>query len=539
MTVLSVVDWVLMAVGTVLTSVVVTLVGWLVVNVLAVSILVVVSLMGDHGVVFVTDWTGVGLVLELDVRLLLVVFLVVRVEVSGHFVVDGVLMNNLGVVVVLVVSHALDEVVRLFVDEVFTVVSVVVVTMAVVVVEASLVVSVVVVFVMGNGLMDRLVSSLVVGVVVVVVMGDRLVDRLVDGQVVTRDFVLHLSAKEDLGESETDGVTILVEVLVLPLCLGVHDFVVDILSVHNEVVLNMEDEVPRVSESLGHLTELIEISANGGLALLELVSDIVDDMTEILNSVKHGVEGTVLELVLNTTETLPDVLGITEALDTVRNLSLDGTGKETLENLAHTEEGEVHVGALHGLEVVHLLILLVIDLIKELLPMVIEIVEELFVVDHLGLSVKEHGGCLTEVLTSVEPLAHTVIVETLTSVLENVDTVDDERLGGLEEDLLGVEVSLSHSLDLLVIVMINLTAVVKHVTNVRHGQTELVDGLGGLLVRSVPEAAHGVLEVLLNRVGVGDAVTNIGHAVEVEGTNEETFNEAGDLGIVMGVVSDS
>ena len=121
-TVLSVVDWVLVAVGTVLTSVVVTLVGWLVVNVLAVSILVVVSLMGDHGVVFVTDWTGVGLVLELDVRLLLVVFLVVRVEVSGHFVVDGVLMNNLWVVVVLVVSHALDEVVRLFVDEVFTVV---------------------------------------------------------------------------------------------------------------------------------------------------------------------------------------------------------------------------------------------------------------------------------------------------------------------------------------------------------------------------------------------------------------------------------
>ena len=246
-----------------------------------------------------------------------------------------------------------------------------------------------------------------------------------------------------------------------------------------------------------------------------------------------------LELILNTTETLPNVLGVTEALDTVGDLSLDRAGEETLKDLSHAEEGEVDVGALHGLEVVHLLILLVIDLIKELLPVVIEIVEKLFVVDHLGLSVKEHGGCLTEVLTSVEPLAHTVIVETLTSVLENVDTVDDERLGGLEEDLLGVEVSLSHSLDLLVIVMINLTAVVKHVTNIRHGQTELVDGLGGLLVRSVPEAAHGVLEVLLNRVGVGDAVTNIGHAMEVEGTNEETFNEAGDLGIVMGVVSDS
>ena len=244
-----------------------------------------------------------------------------------------------------------------------------------------------------------------------------------------------------------------------------------------------------------------------------------------------------LELILNTTETLPDVLGITEALDTVRNLSLDGTGKETLENLAHTEEGEVHVGALHGLEVVHLLILLVIDLIKELLPMVIEIVEKLFVVDHLGLAVKEHGGSLAEVLTSIEPLAHAVIVETLTGVLEDVDTVDDKGLGGLEEDLLWVEVSLSHSLDLLVIVMINLTAVVKHVTNVRDGQTELVDGLGSLLIGSIPEAAHGVLEVLLNGVGVGDAVADIGHAVEVEGTDEEALNDTSDLGVVVSVVS--
>ena len=169
--------------------------------------------------------------------------------------------------------------------------------------------------------------------------------------------------------------------------------------------------------------------------------------------------------------------------------------------------------------------------------MVIEIVEELFVVDHLGLSVKEHGGCLTEVLTSVEPLAHTVIVETLTSVLENVDTVDDERLGGLEEDLLGVEVSLSHSLDLLVVVMIDLAAMVKHVANIGDGETKLVNSFGSLLVGSVPEATHGVLEVLLDGVGVGDAVTNIGHAMEVEGTNEEAFNEAGDLGVVMGVVS--
>ena len=244
-----------------------------------------------------------------------------------------------------------------------------------------------------------------------------------------------------------------------------------------------------------------------------------------------------LELILNTTEALPDVLGISEALNTVRNFSLNGTGEKTLEDLTHAEEGEVNVGALHGLKVVHLLILLVIDLIKELLPVVIEIVEELFMVDHLGLSVKKHGGSLTEMLTSIEPLAHAVIVETLTGVLEHVDSVDDKRLGGFEEDLLGMKVSLSHSLDLLVIVMIDLAAMVKHVTNVGHGQTKLVNGLGGFLVGSVPEAAHGVLEMLLDGVGVRDAVTDVGHAVEVEGSNEESLNETGDLGIVMGGVS--
>ena len=45
------------------------------------------------------------------------------------------------------------------------------------------------------------------------------------------------------------------------------------------------------------------------------------------------------------------------------------------------------VGALHGLKLVHLLILLMIDLIKQLLPVVAEVVEELLMVNHLGLAV--------------------------------------------------------------------------------------------------------------------------------------------------------
>lgn len=483
--------------------------------VIAVDVLVLV--VGNNGVVVVVDGAGVSLMLELDVGSLEVVLLVVGVVVHGLLVVHGVLVVHAGLLVVVVVVELMGELVSDFVAEWLLVVVVVTITVV------------------------SVVSELVKGIAVESLMrGDIVVrDGAVSGKGVVRNCVLHLSAKEDLGKGETDGVAELVEVLVLPLGLSIHDLVVDILSVHDEVVLDVEDEVPRIGESLGHLAKLIEVSADGGLALFELVGNVVNDVTEVLNGVEDGVEGSVLELVNDTAEALPDVLGIAEALDTVRNLSLDGTSEKTLKDLAHAEEGEVNVRGFHGLEVVHLLVLLVIDLVKELLPVVIEVVEELFVVDHLGLSVEEHSGGLAEVLTSIEPLAHAVVVETLTGVLENVDTVDDEGLGGLKEELLGVEEGLSHSLDLLVVVVVDLSAVVEHVTDVGDGETKLVNSLGDLLVGSVPEAAHGVLKMLLDGVGVRNAVANVGHAVEVEGTNEETFNDASNFGVVVSVVGRS
>ena len=63
-------------------------------------------------------------------------------------------------------------------------------------------------------------------------------------------------------------------------------------------MLNMEDEVPGVSEVLCHLSELVQVGTNGSLAFLELVSNVVEDVTEVLNTVENGVEGGVLELVL-------------------------------------------------------------------------------------------------------------------------------------------------------------------------------------------------------------------------------------------------
>ena len=98
--------------------------------------------------------------------------------------------------------------------------------------------------------------------------------------------------------------------------------------------------------------------------------------------------------------------------------------------------------------------------------MVTKVIEKFIMVNHLGLSVKEHSSGLAEVLAGVEPLAHAVIVETLTGILEDVNSIDNEGLSGLEENLFGMEEGLSHSLDLLIVMMIDLSAVIKHVTNV-------------------------------------------------------------------------
>ena len=43
--------------------------------------------------------------------------------------------------------------------------------------------------------------------------------------------------------------------------------------------------------------------------------------------------------------------------------------------------------------------------------------------------------------------------------------------------------------------------------------------------------------MLLDGVGVRHAVGDISHTMEVEGTDEETLDEASNLGFIMGVVS--
>ena len=67
--------------------------------------------------------------------------------------------------------------------------------------------------------------------------------------VVKRNTV-HLLSKEDLRKGKTKRMSKLIVVLVFPLCHGIHELVIDILSIDDEVVVNVENEVPWVSESL-------------------------------------------------------------------------------------------------------------------------------------------------------------------------------------------------------------------------------------------------------------------------------------------------
>jgi hypothetical protein len=96
---------------------------------------------------------------------------------------------------------------------------------------------------------------------------------------------------------------------------------------------------------------------------------------------------------------------------------------------------------------------------------------------------------------------------------------------------------LSHPLDLLVVMMIDLSTVIEHVANIRDRETHLVNGLGHLLVGAIPVSTHGILEMLFKWVNITETVADIGHTVEIKGSNEETFDNTGDFHGFMRVSS--
>ena len=244
-------------------------------------------------------------------------------------------------------------------------------------------------------------------------------------------YSVHLLPEEDLGEGKTNRMAEFVVMLVLPLGHGVHELVVDVLAIDDQVVINVEDEVPGVGEGLAHILKLVKVSSNGSFALLKLSSDVSDDGTEIFNGVKDTVEGSVSELVYDSPDSLPDMLGISEAFNTMWHFSFNSSSKQTFKNLAHSEEGEMHIRGLHRFELVHLVVLFMVNLVQQLLPVVVEVKEEFLMLNHLRLAVQKHGSSLAEVLTCIKEVAHSVIVKTLPHVFEDIHAINNDAFSGL------------------------------------------------------------------------------------------------------------
>lgn len=77
----------------------------------------------------------------------------------------------------------------------------------------------------------------------------------------------------------------------------------------------------------------------------------------------------------------------------------------------------------------HLIVLLVVNLVEKLLPMVVEVEEKFLVLNHLCLAVQKHGCCLSEMLSRVEEVAHSVVMQTLPYIFKDIDSIDDDAFG--------------------------------------------------------------------------------------------------------------
>ena len=63
-------------------------------------------------------------------------------------------------------------------------------------------------------------------------------------------------------------------------------------------------------------------------------------------------------------------------------------------------------------------------------------------------------------------MAHSVVVETLTNIFEDVNSVNNNTLSGFKKKLLWMKESLSHPLDLFIVMMVDFATVIEHVADV-------------------------------------------------------------------------
>lgn len=116
-----------------------------------------------------------------------------------------------------------------------------------------------------------------------------------------------------------------------------------ILSINDQISVLMENEVPWLSEIMCIIPQRIELRSQFSLTFCELVHYIVDYVSKFLRRPQHFIEALVFKLVYEATESLPQVLRISQTFSCVRYLSLDRPSQQTFDYFAHTEESEVNI----------------------------------------------------------------------------------------------------------------------------------------------------------------------------------------------------
>ena len=179
---------------------------------------------------------------------------------------------------------------------------------------------------------------------------------------------------------------------------------------------------------------------------------------------------------------------------------------------------------MHGVDVVLVVILVVLDACCPLDPVFAELEADLGNVK-IVLAEESLRSNVSPVLTTLLELTKTMTDEPISYVVIDVDPIHHDVFTSIEKDALGVQERIRHLVHLLEVVVIDLTAVTKHHCHVSDGKAQGVDRLSCISVSASPEPLHGMLKVVLEITLVLSAVLGVVHAVIVESSLEETVEE--------------
>ena len=107
--------------------------------------------------------------------------------------------------------------------------------------------------------------------------------------------VVHISP-EDEGTNGSVHLTSLLVFSLVHVVAGLLDVLGDLNTVHDDVVLGINDKLLGVEESLSHCGKLGDILVTDGSAVFHEDSNLTDELSELIDTISNVVEGGILEV---------------------------------------------------------------------------------------------------------------------------------------------------------------------------------------------------------------------------------------------------